>query len=398
MTLIFDNRAALAAQPGVHLFIVGVSAYAHLPNGSGPPAPNTFGMQQLSSTALTAYRIYQWFLAHQDNLPLPLATCRLLLSPSPSELAVEPALAGLAEAGTRANFVREAKGWQQDANLHRDSITIFYFAGHGVQRTKEDAVLLLADFADPNAGGVLTNSAELHNLFYGMASTASRPNMARTQIYFVDACRVWPKQFTNFERLTVPDIFDVESGGIDDRRAPIFFAALPGAKAYALRNDQTLFSKALTQCLNGAAAEAKEETAGNQPKWIVSVYSLSETLESQIEQMNESGGYEQDFELGGKIKDVPLHILTAPPTVEASISIEPPEALAYTSLEIQNGDGVAVCQVPAPVTPHPYAKPLPAGFYVIRAIIQPPDPRFTNKSHVRPVRPLHPALTIRVAL
>src|SRR2546422_10325560 len=100
MTLIFDNRANLQGKPGLHALIAGVSAYPHLPAGTGTPAPDSFGMQQLSSTALSAYKMYRWLEGWQNRLRIPLATCRLLLSPSQDEATVEPRLSGLAEACT----------------------------------------------------------------------------------------------------------------------------------------------------------------------------------------------------------------------------------------------------------------------------------------------------------
>jgi hypothetical protein len=62
MSLIFDERAALGAQPACHAFIVGVSAYPHLPSGGSamPAMPLQFGLTQLSSAALSARNIYDW--------------------------------------------------------------------------------------------------------------------------------------------------------------------------------------------------------------------------------------------------------------------------------------------------------------------------------------------------
>src|SRR5205085_5850611 len=157
---------------------------------------------QLSSTSLTAYKIYQWLLERQARLPLPLATVRLLLSPSNEEAAqigAELNQLGVT-ACTRQNFAAEARQWRTDASSHNENVTFFYFAGHGVQRSKNDGVLLLEDFGDP-AEGTLHNAAEIINIFNGMAPPASvQQKMARTQFYFVDACRVLPSAFKNFER------------------------------------------------------------------------------------------------------------------------------------------------------------------------------------------------------
>ena len=92
MSLVLDERPQLQGQPGLHVFIAGVSRYIHLPGGGSNLTTKSFGMQQLSSTALTACRLYQWLLSHKNQLPLPLATIRLLLSRSQDELDAEPAM------------------------------------------------------------------------------------------------------------------------------------------------------------------------------------------------------------------------------------------------------------------------------------------------------------------
>src|SRR5688572_12244185 len=138
---------------GLHALIVGVSSYSHLPGGDRATTTNAFGMEQLTSTSLSAWKVYQWLLDHKDRLAAPLASVRLLLSPSQRELdnALKdiPNIATIDRA-TRANFDREAKNWRKAAEKNEDDYTFFYFAGHGVQRsTPNDAVMLMEDYGDP---------------------------------------------------------------------------------------------------------------------------------------------------------------------------------------------------------------------------------------------------------
>ena len=172
--LVFVNNELQEGGKGLHALIVGVSHYPHLPDGGGTPAEKSYGMGQLSSTSLTAYKMYRWLLENKDLLPVPLATIRLLLSPSEGELKIEPSIQELlqsnkAKLSTKDNFVLEAKAWRSDARTSEDNVTFFYFAGHGVQRKKDDAVMLLRDFGYPAIGGSLANAAAMENLFYGMA-------------------------------------------------------------------------------------------------------------------------------------------------------------------------------------------------------------------------------------
>jgi hypothetical protein len=260
MNPIFDNRAALGGEPGLHVFLVGVSAYPHLPApGSGSTA-QSYGMNQISAAARTAYQMYEWLLANQAGLPLPLATVWLLLSPSALEITNEPALNGLALRPDLLNFVQSANAWRDAASTHRDGMSLFYFAGHGVQRTKDDAVLLLDDFGHLPVGmNPLQTSVDVRTLFYGMAPSAAFPQMARTQIYFVDACRNHPNQFNQFEKLSTTEFFTIAVSGRDDRIAPIFYAAVPDSKGYAVPGQHTVFSRQLLDCLQGGAGDAGED-------------------------------------------------------------------------------------------------------------------------------------------
>jgi hypothetical protein len=57
--------------------------------------------------------------------------------------------------------------------------------------------MLLPEFAKPNSGGVLSRSIDTAMLRDGMTPTATFPDIARTQFYFVDACRIEPKDLSS---------------------------------------------------------------------------------------------------------------------------------------------------------------------------------------------------------
>ncbi len=385
MTLIFDNRVNLQGQPGLHVLIAGVSAYQNLPKQNEPLRPENFGLRQLSSTALTAYQVYRWMLDHQQNFPVPLVTCRLLLSPSLDEVAAEPALNELAKPCTLNNFLVAASGWRDDAGSNEGNITFFYFAGHGVQRTKDDAVLLLEDFGD-GIGGPLRNTVDINNIFKGMAKSIAHPKMAQTQLYFIDACRDFLAAFKNFEPEETTQVFRVQLSGEDKRTAPIFYAAAPGTQAIGIRGEQTLFSKALLDCLNGDAGVFEE--VNGQERWHVSIHSLNEALETKIDDWNATLQAKQDFILGGWVANTPICFLQQPPVVEIILEVIPLEALNYTRIQALDEQGVPIPALPVPLNPHPYRCKWKAGYYTIGAVIDPPDPRFMNfPNQIRPVMP-----------
>ncbi len=368
MTPGFDNRANLQGQPDLHVLIAGVSTYQNLPKQNDPLTPESFGMRQLSSTALTKYKIYRWLLDHQQNFPVPLATCRLLLSPSPDEVAVEPGLKGLAEPCTLNNFLVAANDWRTDASSHQENVTFFYFAGHGVQRTKDDSVLLLEDF-DGRIGGLLRNAVDTNNIFKGMAKSNTYPNMAQTQLYFIDACRDFLSAFKNFEPESTTPVFRVQLSGEDKRTAPIFYA-------------------------NGDAGELKE--VNGQERWHISVHSLNAALETKIDDWNKTLGAQQDFILGGLVANTPTHFLDLTPLVEIVLEVVPLDALNCTRIKVLDDQGVPIPEpVPFPVLPnlHPYRCKWIAGFYTISAEIDPPDQRYINfPGRARPVMPPSPVM------
>jgi len=382
--LVFDRRSELQGQPGLHALIVGVSAYPHLPGGTGTPAPDSFGMQQLSSSALTAYKMYRWLLERQRNLSVPFATCRLLLSPSPEEAPIKPELNSLADSCTLDKFLTAVMDWRSDASSHKDNVTFFYFAGHGVQRSKGDQVLLLEDFGD-GIGGTFTKAVNTKNIYNGMVKSITRPNMAQTQLYFVDACTITPSRFKLYEQMETSSVWNIELSGRDDRRASIFYAAVPGSKAYALKGDQTTFSKALLACLNGAAGESEE--MDGQQRWYVSIHSLARTLGDYIQESNQTTGAEQEFTLDGMGGDTIILSLDSPPLVDFILELDPPEALPFTKIEVWNDKNELIGRLPAPLNPYPYPGKFPAGIYQIRAIIDPPNPSFVGTSTLRLLTP-----------
>jgi hypothetical protein len=173
--------------------------------------------------------------------------------------------------------------------------------------------MLLPGFGD-GLGSALTNAIDTGNICAGMAPTLSFPNIARTQLYFVDACRVLPEEFRRFERMQTTAAFDVELNSRDDRRAPIFYAAIPGTVANGLRGKQSLFSAALLEALAGSAGDADEDPQGN-VRWRVTVHSLDTALSASLQELNASFGASQEYTSGGSQRDADICFLDGPPKV-----------------------------------------------------------------------------------
>lgn len=380
MTNVIDEQASLKHKPGFHAFIVGVSVYPHLPGGNGPKAPDTLKMKQLTSSALTAYRVFKWLEERKADLPVPLATCELLLSPSPDELKIEPALTGLAENATWENFERAAKSWRDAAKKDSNGVTFFYFAGHGMQRTlSAEQILVLEDFGN-GQGGLLRNCVGFNNFYMGMAPIGDFKKLARTQLYFVDACRTIHEAVLAYENELCSPIWNTAARAQDERQESIFFAAVPGKTAYGLKGDQTIFSKALLACLNGGAGELQNE------EWQVSVSSLNRGLAYHIGLLNKQliadpkqGKRDQAFRVSGLTPETVIRRFVKPPTVDLMIEVDPDDVDVRRKIKVEAmQDGGKLEEAPLPLEPHPFLWKLPGGYYRLRAKIEPPDARYVD--------------------
>jgi hypothetical protein len=376
---IVDRRKEMQGAPGVHALLAGVSLYPHLPQGGGKPAPDSYDMEQLASPALTVFRLAAWLQRRSPKMPLPLKTLRLLLSPSQREIKAEPALEGFAERCTWGNFDQMVKEWRADAREVPESITFFYFGGHGVQRTRTDAVKLMEDFGD-GTGSALYRGVAVNNILGGMAPGSPgelNAPIARQQLYFIDACRVQPSKFKKFELMNVPDVLDVPSGGVDDRRAPVFYAAVPGSAAYARDGQETLFGEALLKCLDACGGEPVDTHEG--PKWCVTTYSLDKALHAYLAQLNAAHQTDQDCVMLGASRGEIIHYLDGPPQVDVVLEVAPEPAVAFAAVLVEDVfAGRPAWNLPRPVQPNPYCGRLPAGYYRISATIIPPNAAYEN--------------------
>lgn len=388
MTLIYDKRDELVGQPALHALIAGVSFYKHLPGGDGQVALNTYGMSQLSSPALSAYAISQWLLKLNINsqLPVPLGTVRVLLSPSIDEIDREPALNGLTNRCIRNNFAVDIHDWRLDARQSSDNFTFFYFSGHGVQRKKDDAIILFEDFGFPY-DGPLNFAATMDNIFYGMAPPANPTEfIAQNQLYLVDACRIQPNKFVASDWMNVPDLWAVDRKGIDNRSAPIFYAAVPGAEAQGRPGEISFFCEALLNCLNRTGAEYKQDPTGT-PKWQVSSVTLVRALKAELDVLNKQYQTSQDYATSGYFKDMLINYLNSAPDVDIDIEIDPTGAPFFNLTVTDPNTNEEVLSFPAPFL-SPQKKTIPAGVYRFAAqIVDPPKPPFRDCLEYCPITP-----------
>ncbi len=398
MTLLYPDISAGAVRregaAGLHVFVAGVSSYRYLPGGSRALGRPDFGIGQLSAAASSAYRVCEWILNNRERFPLPLASCRLLLSPTAEELKAHPEMSGV-EACTLENFLVEAEAWREDAERGRDGMTLFYFAGHGVQQSGNDAVLLLEDFNAPG-GQRLRNAIDINNILAGMSPSADRPEMARTQLYFVDACRVRPAVVRKFPGMKTTGVFDVsfdvapedEGKGppvvADDRHAPVFFAAVSGEAAYSRVGQFTYFSHLLLKGLEGRGG-VKVETPYGDVRWQISTNSLSAALNVMVQESRQRYGIPLKCRVGGSIAggDAPILVLADAPDADVLLEVDPGDAFSVSRVDVFkviDGRPTAVWQIGSPLHPYPCRRPLAPGEYTINITIHPETEPYVSVS------------------
>jgi Caspase domain len=380
MTLFFDRREEFAGRPGLHALIVGVSNYRNLPVYKHLLEPHHLGMLRLNAAARTAYRLAQWLVERGDHLTVPLASCRLLLSSTTAERKREPGLANVKNRATLKNFKSTAEGWRLDANAREDNVAFFYFSGHGIQRRRQDHVILLEDFGKPCpmllGYGIATNE-----LLNGMGPALTRPQVAQRQIYFIDACRISPAGLDDVEDPKVAGLWDEGTLRVDPRALSYIFATGEGLPAFEVPQEYTIFGSALLDCMKGGAAVYHPDKRS----WCVTLGSLRDSLRRYMDELNRRHKIRQDFRPVELAEGLILHSQSDSPVVRVDIAVDPPEGGAYTEVSVKRASSELIWRLRPPV-PAVASDILPVGLYVVEARIDPPTHPYSNYNDILEAR------------
>lgn len=365
--------------PGLHALIIGVSGYDHLRGGVPPPvtafAPFQQKLHQLSGPARSAFDLAMLLIERQNNWGWPLKTCRVLVSPardgSEGDVIFRNANGEPTSSGARFKDIEDALvEWRAAVSEEQEGAALFYFAGHGIQRSRKDAILLSADFL--GGASLLNRTIDVNQIYNGMARSTLFPKMALNQFYFIDACQADFGILRDFPSAETPAVLDRQNFGADDRVAPVLFAASPGHETYALPGRGTLFGRDLLDCLQGAGAT---DVAGDadEPKWAVTIASLGRALEALRVQYNlQRGATIRTFEIDGfgQINTV-LHHLSEAPKVPCTLRFHPDSSEKQAQVWI--GVPPDTWEEPFSQLRNPFRFERPAGFYVLRARRTNPD-------------------------
>lgn len=355
--------------PKTHVLVVGVSDYTHL-DPAGPTYPGssrTYGLRKLSSPALSALAFAKWIVENRATIPGGLASVRLLIAPSPAELqspdwpSVWPS-AYVAQAPTLQGFTDAVYEWKKALSHDNAKRGVFYYAGHGIQKTKDNIALLLSDFGAPGVP-VLKSAVELANIVQGLAPDPEVPEIAQEQFYFVDACRVRPEIVGRFSALQTTALFDIESS-YDLRSTPILFATANEAEAEARAGGVSYFCEALLGAFE-TATEGAVQIEG-QVVYPVTSEILREIVLRRLEEMSAA----QTPMLGGVVSSAVFRYITQRPNVDIVLSLAPNEAVQGATISMLL-DGFAPHTFSPNQPDHPYRRRIPMGIYEV-AVDWPP--------------------------
>ena len=360
MTIIYDRTDTLGTQGVMHALVVGISQYAYLPNPDEPPNPDLYGMRKLDAPSRSAAQMARWLYDHRDAFDKKLASIRFLAVPATDERAdmntVLSAIddwSGPVDSADLMTFAAGAKDWRIRAAQRKENAAFFYFAGHGLERTGSQ-ILALEDFGDSTLGR-FAKAAMLQNIHDGMAPSADFPDIARTQYYFVDACRT---KITDAAGLTTTatTIFDTISG-LDDRVAPIFYASYPGEVALARRGGVTEYLPILLRALSTAAQRAPGDG-----RWGVDSLAVFDMID-RLRQRADLSRVPPGDSFGKAV----ILWLPAAPKIDFRVAVRPDLAVGTTEIEFSSFEGGVGKHIAAEPQEHPYATSLPAGLYRVSA-------------------------------
>jgi hypothetical protein len=293
----------------------------------------------------------------------PVATIRLLLSPSPAEAVNRFSTAKVAPKATWQDFAEAAVAWREDAASNKDNIAFFYFGGHGIQRELGDQVLLCDDFGS-GIGAYLNDGVDSQRLVRGMAPSDTHKAMARRQLFLFDACRMTPPALLYDELEKVRDLWPMPKTYTDDRNCTVLYATAPGDLSYATRGRSTVFARAFLGAMHRAAFEEERGIIQAQgPGWSIRATSLAASVAHLVQLDPNPLCSQQAVKPAGAQHDLVLRKIQGSPRVKISLRVQPGSDHKRTALILSGDDQTQYRACDAPLNPYPYVSWLKAGIY-----------------------------------
>lgn len=339
-----------------------------------PQFAQASGMGQLTSPPVSARDFATWFLSEFSHPTLSEKSLDLLISDASASTFSYQGVSIPVERATMANVEPAILRWFDRGDLDEDSLLVFYFCGHGLGRGK-GTTLLLEDFGSRPFTNSLKLALDFDALLLGMDQCK-----ARSQCFFVDACRVGTAVTlfsNNFygEQVVVPSTNTVNRS----RSAPVYYSAVPGTQAYGDPNRPSFFTSALIKAFKGAGAD------DHSGAWRVDSDVLHRGIRAHLKRaVANTSAQSQIIVTDGLADPIPLHVLPGNPLVPVDVSCDPSSHNAVASLNVKLVNG-APRQFPA-VPKGEWQLELEPGTYDF-GVTFPPPPRPNLTSVTHPVRP-----------
>ncbi|MET4134355.1 hypothetical protein ABIC21_000549 [Pseudarthrobacter sp. PvP090] len=271
--------------PRTLALVIGASRYSHLGGEPGiSRTTDTYGLSELSVSALTAYRFAEWLREAYRVSGKPLARCWLLASPTEDELRAEPGLAGVLEPTFR-NCEDAIWEWYTAArelsakNAQRSRL-VFFFSGHGLERMLDEQLLLPSDYLQR---GLVNRAINVRDLRQALAACG-----VSQQLYLIDACRNdHPRLRDLGVSLTGTQVLNPldNSRSNPDLDAPVLYGSSSGQQAFGPRSVDdglTLFGQAL---LSGLTAPPADSVVHDSDDCVMPIDQLQEYMNARIAEL-----------------------------------------------------------------------------------------------------------------
>lgn len=316
MALYFNQ---IQQSPQTHILIIGVGGYPYL-NGGTKAIPQTFdGAQmlgQLSSPPVSAEAFFNMAVElHSEGAWIkPLGSINVLVSPDPTAnnlfggKALEPATIG--------NIENAYLDWKKLCDADPENVAIFFFCGHGLD--KAEHYLLAEDF------GQRPDNPWKGSFAFDMTRRAFFSCKARTQLFFIDACRQLSSDMLKTDLPANP----IEPPSLLAKDCKFNLtqkAAAANESAYGKKNEVSFYTKALIGALKGNASN------NDIGEWRIATGTLSYKMNSFLQLEAPGEGYPQRC-ISTTSDTTDIIRFTKPPMVPLLVTCTPDAALPFAEL------------------------------------------------------------------
>lgn len=327
--------------PGTHALIIGVGYYHHLPEGGGKPLTVETSMEQLGCPPHSARAVADWFINSFHNPKKPLASVALVISePHPSIYRHPVTGAGYeVPTGTAEEVKQAVRSWIRRANSSTESLTVFYFCGHGLAEGLAET-LLLRDYGADSLGP-FDGAMDLSG--FKAAMETMKPSW---QVFFIDACRVGSLNLgaskgTVGVQMLQPD--PLMRGLPAPPAQSVHYATFDGMSAYGADEKPSIYAESL---LLGLSRAGRQDDTGD---WWVGTFELQTLVEMHTERLARMGNVVQRPEVQ-RASNFAITRLVGAPDVPVYVFCDPLAAIQLASLTCHS-DGQLVCQHHGPSAP-----------------------------------------------